>query len=421
MATSSRWVVLPAYPWSAVLKDALLVSKLKDLYNRPSRSMTVAAFPWPVRLLLGDQFSAPGREKSSRRQGTNILEMSSTVRDPKQAAVNVVILRCQECAQLSAGSTDQDDMRIVRSWLNSWMVHKSNSSKCELLYDEMLAKRTRESSIVRDRREVTERIVRESMGPDAAAATADPLEADVEPAVTTSASTPSRLAAIPKARPIAPLPPRRVLPIVKPSYGKQGYTSDEDDGDEEEERDGEGAAEIEENMVSTAIDELKIEDANLTRLAEVVDLEDKGSIHFSKDLAKFSKALLVMYLISALLCGISGDGWEIMINFFAAGVMGVWGMYVALHPGGLSLTLFTITAMLDGLFLYPLHVILRATIFDNDPEAYLNGNVIASVVLIELVLFLIVVYSVSFLGIAQRVSTTLKMLLPPPQVNVAKK
>jgi len=34
---------------------------------------------------------------------------------------------------------------------------------------------------------------------------------------------------------------------------------------------------------------------------------------------------------------------------------------------------------------------------------------------------LIVVYSVSFLGIAQRVSTTLKMLLPPPQVNVAKK
>jgi hypothetical protein len=108
-------------------------------------------------------------------------------------------------------------------------------------------------------------------------------------------------------------------------------------------------------------------------------------------------------------------------QLFAAGVMGVWGMYVALHPGGLSLTLFTITAMLDGLFLYPLHVILRATIFDNDPEAYLNGNVIASVVLIELVLFLIVVYSVSFLGIAQRVSTTLKMLLPPPQVNVAKK
>lgn len=415
MAAYSRWVVLPAYPWTAVTKDAVLTSKLKNLYNKPVRTMTMALFPWPVRLVLGDQFSPPGREKSSRRQGTNILEMSSTVRDPKQAAVNVVILRCQESLASDASKTlDAEERSAVQAWLNSWLVHRSNSSKCELLYDEMISKRMREAAIVRERRDATERIVREAMGPSDAAGTG------VEPVAT--APTPTPASVLPLASDKKKDKERQRLlaspKLYTPSggYARGGGTEeaddDDDDGDSGDAADRNG--DVEEDYVSSLLDELKVEHTDLVRLEEVVELEKKGRIHFAKSLAKYSKALIAVYLVSALLCGISGDGWEIMINFFAAGVVGVWGLMVALNPEKYVLHLFTIVVMLDGLFLYPLHVILRATIFDNDPEAYLNGEVIASVVLIEMVLFVMVVYAVSFSGVAQRIKTTLRLLLPPP-------
>lgn len=421
MATAKSWLVLPAYQWTLIQKDAMLMDQLKSVYNKPSRSLSVSLFTWPVRKLLADVFSMPGREKATQRQGTNILEMSAIVRDPKQAAVNIVFLKCQELFK-SEGTLrleDEQERRIVRDWINSWLSHKSNPTKCELLYNEMITKRSREAELVRERRSSVEKIVREAMGPNAA----EPqTESSIEPiAVSPSRSAAATAATSPMTTGGKHPPAKKAVNIARQKLNVTEHypSSDEDETDDVKDRVNSKTA-VEEDSTTTAMDELRIAHSNLCRLEEIVDLEKKGSLHFAKSLGKFSRSLIYAYLISVLLCTISGDGWEIMINFFAAGVLGIWGITVSLKADRVSITLFTITVLVVALFLYPLHIILRATVFNNDPDAAFNGLVIASTVIIELMLFLTAVYATSLLGIAQRVKSTLKMLLPTPVPTLKK-
>lgn len=407
-SSSSKWVVLPTYSWEEVIKDAVLVSRLKDLYSKRTRTSKEVLFPWEVRCLLGDVFTLPGRETGgSGKVGSNLLDLPVAARKPIPAVISQVVFRVKDVIERAPPSTlDQANVDVALVWLNVWTYAKAQEAKCTELHSEMLQKRLAENKIVKERKAQIEAVLSQSEGrqPSSDSTISAQLTEPIAPAAAPASKKPIQ--------PTTPLSRSNVKKTVIYAQPKTvRYAQNQLPIANDASSRILGSGDVQEDTATAVLDKLRKTAASLCRIEKVIDSEEENVVHHAKTLGLFARGLIAVFIASSLIAGISGDGFSIMINFFTAGVIACLGVVAVAVMGKVSIVYFTILAMIVAIFLYPIYLALRVTLYNNDPEAPINRWVIAMTIVIEALLFLIAVYSASITGTRQRVQAALVKVL----------
>ena len=404
------WKVLAAYSWKDdVLRHAKLVQDIKNIYATKYEQHLM--FPFEVRAILGDFFTMPGKAPDGHR-GNDILDLSPAVKVPKQAAIAILFVKMEEVLEsLPARHLDQEDFDVICSWMERCRVWKTKEVSSEKLYNEVLSKRNKETKLVKGHMSTVDRLVKEDEwssskggrdaqptgGDDAREATED-----IDPRSATHGFSDER---------------RRKQQATPEGFLKRSTLWE----DPKPHRAATKARESGESFdpVIQSLDRLKKMDADLDRMMDTTTKEDESITHYVSGLLTYSKLLLIVFAITSVIAGISGDGFAIMINAFPCIILGTLGIVLAVFtPRAAIMMMADVLSIVTAIFFYPLYVFLRWTIYDTDPGAPLNRAVMWAIVVVAILLFIQAMYMTSLFSLRQRIFSRKGAILVP-QARVA--
>ena len=399
--------ICPAYSWSTVvLKDAFLANRLEELYSKKRPNSSAVLFPWAVRTFLGDFLSPPGINDAGQA-GSNMLDLSPTVRSPKKLVIMVLLSRLEEL--LNRHKPTEADAALVEevaAWMDRCRHLSKDERKCNDIYDEILAKRNLERKYVNERVQMIARVTESGpsggLGNDAPS---PPHSAEVEPVEMVGGRQP---AGAPPS-----VPHRKVTSFGEAPAAPAAKRRQETHPQQPQHRGAEVSAPhappqpsqsyaIAEDPVSATIDRLRKVNNDLERMEETIDREEESISHFQAALMTFSRVLFVVGLALILLSGVSGDGYGILIAFLPLVLVSVTGHWIALYPETTKMMPLSVVCFITFL-LYTLYTVLRWTIYDNDPAAPLNRQVLWFTLAFDALILVVTKYVHSILSIRQRV------------------
>lgn len=404
MASAKKsWKLLPSYSWKDdVLRHAKLVQQIKDIYRVKYEQQLM--FPYEVRAILGDFFTLPGKKPDGSR-GNDIMDLSPAVKCAKQAAIAILFTKMEEVLEtLPQGSLEADEFEVICAWMDRCKLWKTKDTTASKLYDEIITKRTRETRLVKGHMSTIEKIVQLD---EAGEKGHQPLLIDDMKEATEKIDPQPRL--------LQEVEERRKRQIENSLFRNvpKSATFSKTPKAQPANPDGEQF-----DPVMQTLDRLKKTDADLDRMVETIEKENESISHYVDGLLTYSKILLVMYLISVVIAGMSGDGFAIMINFVPCVTLGSLGIVMALFTPKIAMMPSVVLSIIFAVVLYPLYVVLRWTIYDTDPTAPLNRAVLWIIVAIEVVMFILAMYMNSLVSLRQRIFIRKGAILRPQERHV---
>jgi hypothetical protein len=411
MAAKKAWKVIPAYSWKEdVLRHAKLVQDIRRIYDTKYEQSLM--FPYEARAILGDFFTLPGKTPDGHR-GNDILDLSPAVKAPKQASIAILFVKMEEVVEsLPMGSLEQAEFDVICGWMEKCKVWKTKESHSERLYNEILSKRAKETKLVKGHMSTVDRLVRGDEaslrgGPDVQPTPGDDMREateDIErrppPSLGDERRRKQQAASEGFLYRSSPTATQKNSPQLYPKPHKVSYKA------------GEGGEPF--DPVIQTVDKLKKMDADLDRMLETAVKEDESITHYISGLLTYSKILLIVFAVSSIIAGISGDGFAIMINSFPCIILGTLGIVLAVFTPRVSIMLIAcVLSIITAVFFYPLYTVLRWTIYDTDPSAPLNRAVLWITVALAILLFIQAMYMTSLFSLRQRIFSRKGAIIMP--------